>query len=60
MKEHVDLDKLAAHIHDTRGLGIANTYAAYQEGIYRFDSALGGLGGCRLYQVQQVTYLLKM
>lgn len=46
IKEYVDLDKLAAHIHDTRGLGIANTYAAYQEGIYRFDSALGGLGGC--------------
>lgn len=46
IKEHVDLDKLAVHIHDTRGLGIANSYAAYQEGIYRFDSALGGLGGC--------------
>jgi hydroxymethylglutaryl-CoA lyase len=46
IKQNVDLDKLTAHIHDTRGLGIANTYAAFQEGIYRFDSALGGLGGC--------------
>lgn len=46
IKQYVDLDKLAAHIHDTRGLGIANTYAAYQEGIFRFDAALGGLGGC--------------
>jgi hydroxymethylglutaryl-CoA lyase len=46
IKQYVDLDKLTAHIHDTRGLGIANTYAAYQEGIFRFDSALGGLGGC--------------
>lgn len=46
IKQYVDLDKLAAHIHDTRGLGIANTYAVYQEGIFRFDAALGGLGGC--------------
>ncbi|NYB73827.1 hydroxymethylglutaryl-CoA lyase [Sedimentibacter hydroxybenzoicus DSM 7310] len=46
IKEYVDIDKLSAHIHDTRGLGIANTYAAYQEGIYKFDAALGGLGGC--------------
>jgi len=46
IKEYADLDKLSVHIHDTRGLGIANSYAAYQEGIYRFDSALGGLGGC--------------
>lgn len=46
IKENVDIDMLAAHIHDTRGVGIANTYAAFEEGLYRFDSALGGLGGC--------------
>ncbi len=46
IKEHADLDIIAAHIHDTRGLGIANAYSAFQEGVYRFDSALGGLGGC--------------
>lgn len=46
IKEYADVNLLAAHIHDTRGLGIANTYAAFQEGVYRFDSALGGLGGC--------------
>jgi hydroxymethylglutaryl-CoA lyase len=46
IKEHADLDKVAAHIHDTRGLGMANAYAAFQEGVFRFDSALGGLGGC--------------
>ncbi len=46
IKEYADVNLLACHIHDTRGLGIANTYAAFQEGIYRFDSALGGLGGC--------------
>lgn len=46
IKEYADVNLLSCHIHDTRGLGIANTYAAFQEGIYRFDSALGGLGGC--------------
>ena len=34
------------HLHDTRGLGCANAYAALQEGITEFESAIGGLGGC--------------
>ena len=34
------------HFHNTRGLGLANTFAAYQTGIRIFDTALGGLGGC--------------
>ncbi|MED3661856.1 hydroxymethylglutaryl-CoA lyase [Ureibacillus terrenus] len=34
------------HLHDTRGLGLANVYAALQEGIWEFDTAIGGLGGC--------------
>ncbi|MEL4024260.1 hydroxymethylglutaryl-CoA lyase [Lysinibacillus endophyticus] len=34
------------HLHDTRGLGLANAYAALQEGISEFESAIGGLGGC--------------
>jgi hydroxymethylglutaryl-CoA lyase len=37
---------LTLHFHNTRGLGIANVLAAYQSGAVRFDSALGGLGGC--------------
>ncbi|MEZ5653176.1 MAG: hydroxymethylglutaryl-CoA lyase [Burkholderiaceae bacterium] len=37
---------VAAHFHDTRGLGIANVLAAYQSGIRRFDACLGGIGGC--------------
>jgi hydroxymethylglutaryl-CoA lyase len=37
---------LAAHFHDTRGLGLANVAAALQAGVRRFDSSLGGLGGC--------------
>lgn len=40
-------DRLAcAHFHDTRGLGLANTYAAWQAGMRRFDACIGGLGGC--------------
>jgi hydroxymethylglutaryl-CoA lyase len=35
-----------AHFHDTRGLGLANALAAYEEGVRSFDSSLGGLGGC--------------
>jgi len=34
------------HFHDTRGLGMANAFAAWQAGIRRFDASLGGLGGC--------------
>lgn len=36
----------AAHMHNTRGLGIANCLAAFGEGVRTFDSSLGGLGGC--------------
>jgi hydroxymethylglutaryl-CoA lyase len=40
-------DKLeTAHFHDTRGLGLANSYAALQMGISRLDACLGGIGGC--------------
>ena len=34
------------HLHNTRGLGLANALAAYEEGISTFDASLGGLGGC--------------
>ncbi len=39
-------DRLTLHFHNTRGLGLANVLAAYEAGARRFDSALGGLGGC--------------
>jgi hydroxymethylglutaryl-CoA lyase len=35
-----------AHFHDTRGLGLANCFAALQLGIRRLDACLGGIGGC--------------
>lgn len=37
---------LAAHFHNSRGLGLANALAAYQAGCRVFDSSVGGLGGC--------------
>lgn len=36
----------SAHMHNTRGLGLANCLAAYDVGVRTFDSSLGGLGGC--------------
>ena len=38
--------RLALHLHDTRGLGIANAMAGLRMGVARFDAAVGGLGGC--------------
>jgi len=37
---------VGAHLHDTRGLGIANAKAAWDCGVRLFDASLGGLGGC--------------
>jgi isopropylmalate/homocitrate/citramalate synthase len=38
--------RLGLHLHDTRGIGAANFYAALQMGIDLFDSSVAGLGGC--------------
>jgi hydroxymethylglutaryl-CoA lyase len=38
--------KMTVHLHDTRGLGIANACAALEAGVRRFDASLAGLGGC--------------
>jgi hydroxymethylglutaryl-CoA lyase len=37
---------LSLHVHDTRGLGVANVLVAYEAGVIRFDGSAGGLGGC--------------
>ncbi|MCB0720333.1 MAG: hydroxymethylglutaryl-CoA lyase [Bacteroidetes bacterium] len=37
---------IVLHLHDTRGLGMANVFAAYISGVRRFDTSVGGLGGC--------------
>jgi hydroxymethylglutaryl-CoA lyase len=36
----------AAHMHNTRGLGLANCLAAFEAGVTTFDASLAGLGGC--------------
>jgi hydroxymethylglutaryl-CoA lyase len=38
--------QLALHLHDTRGLAVANAHAGLRMGVNRFDSTVGGLGGC--------------
>ena len=38
--------KITMHLHDTRGLAMANVYESINHGITRFDCSLGGLGGC--------------
>ena len=38
--------RLAAHFHDTRGLGVANVLSAFAAGVTRFDGSVGGVGGC--------------
>ena len=37
---------ISLHLHDTRGLAIANAYSALKLGVRQFDSTVGGLGGC--------------
>ncbi|MCW2286555.1 hydroxymethylglutaryl-CoA lyase [Rhodoblastus acidophilus] len=44
--ELVAVEKLAGHFHDTYGMGAANAWAAYQEGVRVFDASVAGLGGC--------------
>jgi hydroxymethylglutaryl-CoA lyase len=42
----VPVEQLSLHVHDTRGLGVANVVAAFEAGIRRFDGSVGGIGGC--------------
>lgn len=37
---------IVLHLHDTRGLGLANVVAGLEAGVRRFDTSFGGLGGC--------------
>jgi isopropylmalate/homocitrate/citramalate synthase len=38
--------KITLHLHDTRGMGVANAHAGLRMGVSAFDSTVGGLGGC--------------
>jgi len=46
VKDNVDLNKVALHLHDTRGTALSNITVALQMGVSAFDSSAGGLGGC--------------
>ena len=37
---------ISLHLHDTRGMAIANMVAGYEAGVRIFDTCIGGLGGC--------------
>lgn len=41
-----DTGKFSMHFHDTKALALSNIYASLEEGISKFDSCIGGLGGC--------------
>ncbi len=42
----IPLEKLALHMHDTRGTALANVVVGLELGIRTFDASVGGLGGC--------------
>ncbi len=44
--KEISVEKIALHMHDTRGTALANILVGLEFGITRYDSALGGLGGC--------------
>ncbi|HOG15718.1 MAG TPA: hydroxymethylglutaryl-CoA lyase [Syntrophales bacterium] len=46
VRQHVPQIDLSLHLHDTRGLGLVNMFAGYEEGVRIFDVCAGGLGGC--------------
>ena len=46
VREKYPEQRLSLHLHDTRGMGIANAYAALEMGVDMFDACVAGLGGC--------------
>ena len=44
--QHFDINAVSGHFHDTYGQALANTLAALQMGVWQFDTAVAGLGGC--------------
>jgi isopropylmalate/homocitrate/citramalate synthase len=44
--ERIPLDRLALHLHDTRGRALDNVRAGMERGVTTFDAAAGGTGGC--------------
>ena len=44
--QHFDTNDVSGHFHDTYGQAVANTLAALSMGVWQFDTAVAGLGGC--------------
>ena len=44
--EQFGTERIALHLHDTRGTGLANALAGLEVGVTTFDSSIGGMGGC--------------
>ena len=44
--QHFDINDVSGHFHDTYGQALANTLAALSMGVWQFDTAIAGLGGC--------------
>jgi hydroxymethylglutaryl-CoA lyase len=66
LESALGLSRVAAHLHDTRGMAMANMMAALESGVRIFDSSVGGLGGCPYAQgasgnvaTEEVVYCLE-
>lgn len=46
IKEYLDPEMTSIHLHDTRGMGLANAYVALEEGYTKLDASCGAMGGC--------------
>ncbi len=44
--KHINTDMISLHFHNTLGMGLANVLIGLQYGISKYESAIGGLGGC--------------
>ncbi len=44
--ERWGVERVALHLHDTRGMGVTNAMSAFDVGVRAFDSSVGGIGGC--------------
>jgi hydroxymethylglutaryl-CoA lyase len=46
LMKYIPVEKLALHLHDTRGTALANALVGLSAGVTTFDASIGGLGGC--------------
>ncbi|MHB1499620.1 MAG: hydroxymethylglutaryl-CoA lyase [Candidatus Dormibacteria bacterium] len=46
LRSGIPTEQLSLHFHDTRAMGLANSLAAYELGVRRFEGSVGGIGGC--------------